>query len=226
MAKLADALAHSRSRVTHTVARMERAGLVVRGRTPGRPRRRRGDDRQGLAAAEEAAPGHVEGVRPTSSTCVEGRLRGRGPGVRRGHRHSSPPEKTWATAPAATTHSDRSTTARHAMRAGPSCALPRQSRVSRRWVTRCGRAASTPRRSILFSSYGEVALEPEPLAPVLVVALPRQDVGGDAVEEPPVVRGDHGAAGEVEQRVLERLTGSRRRGRWWARRAAAGCRPS
>ena len=28
-----------------------------------------------------------------------------------------------------------------------------QSRVSRRWVTRCGRAASTPSRSILFSSY-------------------------------------------------------------------------
>ena len=27
-----------------------------------------------------------------------------------------------------------------------------QSRVRRRWVTRCGRAASTPRRSILFSS--------------------------------------------------------------------------
>lgn len=30
MAQLADALAHSRSRVTHTIARMERAGLVVR----------------------------------------------------------------------------------------------------------------------------------------------------------------------------------------------------
>ena len=34
MAQLADALAHSRSRVTHTVARMERAGLVARGSSP------------------------------------------------------------------------------------------------------------------------------------------------------------------------------------------------
>ena len=29
----------------------------------------------------------------------------------------------------------------------------------------------------------------------------------DAVEEPPVVGGDHGAAGELQQRVLERLQG-------------------
>ena len=42
MAQLADALAHSRSRVTHTVARMERAGLVKRGSVArGRPRRGR-----------------------------------------------------------------------------------------------------------------------------------------------------------------------------------------
>ena len=34
MAQLADALAHSRSRVTHTIARMERAGYVVRGSSP------------------------------------------------------------------------------------------------------------------------------------------------------------------------------------------------
>ena len=45
-----------------------------------------------------------------------------------------------------------------------------------------------------------VALEPEPVR----LALPGQDVRGDAVEEPPVVAGDHGAAGEVEQRVLQR----------------------
>src|SRR5689334_23809018 len=31
MAILADAMCHSRSRVTHTIARMERAGLVTRG---------------------------------------------------------------------------------------------------------------------------------------------------------------------------------------------------
>src|SRR5204863_692786 len=34
MAQLADALAHSRSRVTHTVARMERSGLVARTSSP------------------------------------------------------------------------------------------------------------------------------------------------------------------------------------------------
>ena len=34
MAQLADAMAHSRSRVTHTVARMEAAGFVTRGTTP------------------------------------------------------------------------------------------------------------------------------------------------------------------------------------------------
>src|SRR6478609_8550770 len=48
-----------------------------------------------------------------------------------------------------------------------------------------------------------VALEPEPRGRVLVVAFPREDVGRDAVEEPPVVGRDHGAAGEVEERVLE-----------------------
>jgi DNA-binding MarR family transcriptional regulator len=64
MAALADALAHSRSRVTHTVTRMEKAGLVVRSSSP--------DDGRGILATlthkgqellERAAPTHVEGVR-------------------------------------------------------------------------------------------------------------------------------------------------------------------
>lgn len=64
MAHLADALAHSRSRVTHTVDRMEKAGYVVRGTTP--------EDGRGIVATmtakgfellKEAAPLHVEGVR-------------------------------------------------------------------------------------------------------------------------------------------------------------------
>ena len=64
MAQLADALAHSRSRVTHTVDRMEKAGYVVRGTTP--------EDGRGIVATmtdkglellQEAAPLHVEGVR-------------------------------------------------------------------------------------------------------------------------------------------------------------------
>ncbi|WP_122816949.1 MarR family winged helix-turn-helix transcriptional regulator [Nocardioides pantholopis] len=64
MARLADALAHSRSRVTHTVARMEKAGLVRRSTSP--------DDGRGILAnltergrelLVRAAPVHVTGVR-------------------------------------------------------------------------------------------------------------------------------------------------------------------
>jgi DNA-binding MarR family transcriptional regulator len=64
MAMLADSVSHSRSRVTHTVARMETAGLVVRDSCL--------DDgrgveavltAQGRRALEEAAPTHVAGVR-------------------------------------------------------------------------------------------------------------------------------------------------------------------
>ena len=64
MAQLADALAHSRSRVTHTVARMEAAGYVRRTPAP--------DDGRGIVATmtdagwellEQAAHVHVEGVR-------------------------------------------------------------------------------------------------------------------------------------------------------------------
>ena len=64
MAALADALAHSRSRVTHTVTRMEKAGLVQRSRSDA--------DGRGIVASitekghdllVRAAPTHVEGVR-------------------------------------------------------------------------------------------------------------------------------------------------------------------
>ncbi|MCW2798130.1 MarR family transcriptional regulator [Nocardioides sp.] len=64
MAQLADALAHSRSRVTHTVTRMERSGLVERSTSP--------EDGRGIVAAltdkgqdllVRAAPSHVNGVR-------------------------------------------------------------------------------------------------------------------------------------------------------------------
>src|SRR5918994_3744349 len=49
----------------------------------------------------------------------------------------------------------------------------------------------------------EVTLEPVPVVGVLFGALVGEDVRRDAVEEPPVVRDDHGAAGEIEQGVLE-----------------------
>ena len=64
MAALADALAHSRSRVTHTVTRMEKSGLVQRSRSD--------EDGRGIIASltdkgqdllVRAAPTHVEGVR-------------------------------------------------------------------------------------------------------------------------------------------------------------------
>jgi len=64
MAQLVDALAHSRSRVTHTVARMEKAGLVQRSSSP--------EDGRGIVATltdkgmdllRRAAPVHVRGVR-------------------------------------------------------------------------------------------------------------------------------------------------------------------
>jgi DNA-binding MarR family transcriptional regulator len=64
MAQLADALAHSRSRVTHTVTRMQKAGLVTRTSSPedGRGIVCRLTD-EGYALLVEAADVHVSGVR-------------------------------------------------------------------------------------------------------------------------------------------------------------------
>lgn len=64
MSELADSVAHSRSRVTHTIARLESQGLVVRARIEQ-------DGRgvvacltdKGLARLETAAPIHVASVR-------------------------------------------------------------------------------------------------------------------------------------------------------------------
>lgn len=63
MAELADAVSHSRSRVTHTIARLEREGIVRRGQCS--------DDGRGVSAVltdhgfsilEQAAHTHVRGV--------------------------------------------------------------------------------------------------------------------------------------------------------------------
>lgn len=63
MAELADAVSHSRSRVTHTIARLEREGIVQRGQSS--------DDGRGVSAIltdhgfsvlEAAAHTHVRGV--------------------------------------------------------------------------------------------------------------------------------------------------------------------
>ena len=64
MAQLADSLAHSRSRITHTVSRMEKAGLVERATSveDGRGIVCRMTD-EGYRVLEQAAPVHVTGVR-------------------------------------------------------------------------------------------------------------------------------------------------------------------
>jgi len=63
MAELAAAVAHSRSRITHTIARLERVGLVLRGQCveDGRGVSAVLTD-QGFAALEAAAHTHVTGV--------------------------------------------------------------------------------------------------------------------------------------------------------------------
>lgn len=64
MAQIAESVAHSRSRITHTVGRMEKAGLVTRCASP--------EDRRGIVATmtdegfallQRAAHLHVAGVR-------------------------------------------------------------------------------------------------------------------------------------------------------------------
>ena len=64
MAQLADSVAHSRSRVTHTVKRLEGAGLVLRDRSPDDGR---GVDcrltEEGMELLRTMAPTHVRGVR-------------------------------------------------------------------------------------------------------------------------------------------------------------------
>jgi DNA-binding MarR family transcriptional regulator len=64
MAVLADSMSHSRSRVTHTIGRMEKAGLVARDACldDGRGVEAVLTDR-GMAAIVDAAPTHVNGVR-------------------------------------------------------------------------------------------------------------------------------------------------------------------
>ena len=59
-----------------------------------------------------------------------------------------------------------------------------------------GFGAQTGDLVLLVSS--EVALEPVPVGGVLVGAFSRQNVGGNAVKEPAVVRGDHHTAGELK----------------------------
>jgi len=64
MAVLADSVSHSRSRVTHTVARLEEAGLVKRAACVADGRGVEASmTKKGLRALEEAAPTHVAGVR-------------------------------------------------------------------------------------------------------------------------------------------------------------------
>src|SRR5262245_4763707 len=67
-----------------------------------------------------------------------------------------------------------------------------------RLLRRCTQTALPIRFVVLI-----VAFEPLDLA----VAFERQDVRGDPIEEPAIVRDDDGAAGELEERLLERAQG-------------------
>src|SRR4029077_9908979 len=62
---------------------------------------------------------------------------------------------------------------------------------------------STKTPATLGLVIGIVAFEPSDLT----VALEGQDVSGDAVEKPSVMGNDDGAAGKIEQRLLERAQG-------------------
>jgi DNA-binding MarR family transcriptional regulator len=64
MAVLADSVSHSRSRVTHTIARLEKAGLVTRSSCVSDGRGVEATiTEKGFATLEDAAPSHVLGVR-------------------------------------------------------------------------------------------------------------------------------------------------------------------
>ena len=77
-------------------------------------------------------------------------------------------------------------------------------RTSGLYLMRCGLVGvGTETLVALDLVVGEVALEPADLG----VAFEREHVGGDAVEEPPIVADHHRAAREREQRVLERAHG-------------------
>ncbi len=83
---------------------------------------------------------------------------------------------------------------------GPSAAGV-QPRTRRLYVIRWGRSAAAPSVRVAVLLVGvEVALEPRHLR----VALEGQHVGGDTVQEPAVVGDHHRAAGEFQQRVLQR----------------------
>ena len=64
MSELADKVVHSRSRLTHTITRMEKRGLVERVRCSSDGRGRQAQlTPEGLALLERAAPTHVRSVR-------------------------------------------------------------------------------------------------------------------------------------------------------------------
>ena len=73
MAVLADSVSHSRSRVTHTVTRMEKEGLVERSscEADGRGVEALLTDK-GRVTLEEAAPTHVAGVRELLVNLADG----------------------------------------------------------------------------------------------------------------------------------------------------------
>ena len=96
---------------------------------------------------------------------------------------------------------DARSASRRRARNAEACGEMAHERTSGLYLMRCGSSASgAARLAHPVGVLAPVALEPRHLA----VALEGEDVRRDAVEEPAVVGDDDGAAGEVEQRVLER----------------------
>ncbi len=72
------------------------------------------------------------------------------------------------------------------------------------YLMRCGSSASAPSVRFLYSSYSVKLPSKNSTLPLVLVV---QDVGGDTVEEPTVVRDHHGAAREFQQGVFQRAQG-------------------
>lgn len=76
------------------------------------------------------------------------------------------------------------------------------------------------RAFLVLFVFGKVTFEEFHLTFILII----QNVGGDTVKEPTVVRDNHRAARELQQGVFQRAE-FRYPGRWSVRRAAGRCRP-
>ena len=152
MAELADAVAHSRSRVTHTIARLEREGhRRARAVLRGRPRRLRRADRPRLQRAR-AGRAHPRPRRPRlpDRECRPARTRSHRRIMDKVQDHCTARSSERNAKKANSTTSDLvgRRSARRARSASPAGSVAGEPAVGHA----CGRAASSPRRSTLLTS--------------------------------------------------------------------------